>query len=144
VVGVVVGDEGVAERGQREFRLDQLEGHAVAGVDHVGDVVPDDEVGGRAGLVVGDARSAARPEKHEPVAAEIASLRRGLPPSAERDRKRGRRARAEQVPAGDHQALSFVLADAVWQLRARPRIRRLNFFSTDIDPVLNQLRPPCD
>jgi hypothetical protein len=36
VIGMVVRDENVAQRGQREFRLDELERRAVADIDDVG------------------------------------------------------------------------------------------------------------
>ena len=44
VVGVVVRNEDVAELRQREFRLDELATDTVAGVDHVGHIVVDDQI----------------------------------------------------------------------------------------------------
>src|SRR5205807_991772 len=76
VVGVVVGDEDVAQRRKRKLGLNQLEAHAVAGVDYIGGAVVDDEIGGWTRRVTAaNGRTAFRAEQHQTVGPEV---RRGL------------------------------------------------------------------
>jgi hypothetical protein len=102
VVGMVMGDEGVAQGGQRKFCLDQLEGRAIAGIDDVRDVIPNDQIGGRARRVAGDARPAARPQQHQAVGPELAFLGHRRAAWSERGGKRDPCACRQQVPARDH------------------------------------------
>ena len=72
VIGVVMGDEDVAQRSKRKLRLHELETDAVPGVDHVWYAVVDNEVGGRSWRVAAaNRRTALRAEQHEPVRAKI-------------------------------------------------------------------------
>src|SRR5262249_37609627 len=77
VIGVVVRDEDVTQLRQRDFRFNQLEARSVAGVDHVGDVVEDDEIGGRTRLEPGsDRRTTACAERDQAIWPEVSRVLR--------------------------------------------------------------------
>ena len=107
VVGVVVRDEDVAQLRERKFRLDELATYSVAGIDHVGHIVVDDQICRRRWCKAGaDRRPAARAQSDEAVGAKIRPglLREG---HAKRERlmERGRgkaHARGKQMSACDH------------------------------------------
>ena len=75
VVGMMVRDEDVAQRRQRQAGLHQLEGDPVARVDHIRHVAVDDQVRARRRRIGGDSRAALGAEQHQPVAADAGLLR---------------------------------------------------------------------
>ena len=65
-------DEDVSQLRERKFGFDKLEAHAVASIDHVGDIVEHDEIGGGTrGKSGADRRTAARSQRHKTVRPEV-------------------------------------------------------------------------
>ncbi len=96
VVGMMVGDEDVAQRRQRELGVRQLEAHPVAGIDDVRHVVIDEQIGRRTRYVArADCRAAAGAQQQQPVPPEIGPTVRPL-----RERRTEPRGRHQTGPAG--------------------------------------------
>src|SRR5438270_11017297 len=76
VIGMVVRDENVAQRGQREFGFDEFERRTVTHVDDVGYIVPDKQIDRRARRISADRRPAFVAEKHKPIRPETWSALR--------------------------------------------------------------------
>ena len=72
MVGVLVRDEDVAQRGEWYASEGQLASDPVAAIDHVSDVIADDHLR-RSGACCPRTRPAPRPEEHEPGDAALGS-----------------------------------------------------------------------
>ncbi len=139
VVGMVVGDEDVADVGQGHVRPDQLLGHAITAVDHIGVVTADDDMRGHVARPA-DVRPAAGAEDDQLAGGRIRSRRQG----AHGPRQHGKNRRRQHVsPRQAHQTVPPALGRprALTLADDRPAARQAQGLGPLRATWMRQMRP---